>query len=237
MSCDIYIRSYYKDFRWLSFCLRSIENYCTGFRKVMIVVPQASRERMDRVPDGGAEIRTCPDFRDDYLGQQVSKLFADEYTDAEFICHVDSDCIFHQPCSPEHLFADHRPEIWMTPYAEFRWPGPWQRSTERFLGCSVEYNFMRRQPQLYPRWLYGALRDHALGLHGLPLDRYVTAQGPRGFSEFNALGAYAFLHHKDQFSWRQTHPEDSPNNMCTSYWSWGGTDQLAKCGAPPAVAS
>ena len=36
---DIVIRSYYKDFRWLEWCLRSIDRFCQGFRQVVLVVP------------------------------------------------------------------------------------------------------------------------------------------------------------------------------------------------------
>ena len=39
MTTDIFIKSYRGDFEWLPGCLHSIQKYATGFRDVVIVVP------------------------------------------------------------------------------------------------------------------------------------------------------------------------------------------------------
>ena len=41
----------------------------------------------------------CEEYEDDYIGQQIAKLNADNYTDAPLIAHIDSDCMFCAPCS------------------------------------------------------------------------------------------------------------------------------------------
>src|SRR5712691_3849026 len=105
VSVDLFIRSYYKDLRWLSHCLRSVEKYTQGFRKTILVVPGSSAERLAWSGlDLKVEAHVCPDFADDYLGQQVTKLHADKYTDADFICHIDADCLFHRNITPHVLF-------------------------------------------------------------------------------------------------------------------------------------
>ena len=221
-TCDILLRSYYKDFRWLAFCLQSIERYCREFRRVILVVPEDSRKRIGRLKLTCDEIVTCPSYRDDYLGQQVTKLYADTYTDADYICHIDSDCVFRRPVTPHDLREGDRLRIFMIPYRRLDAGIPWRELTERFLGRRVDFEFMRRQPQTFPRWLYPALRGHAEALHGKTIDHYVMSQPHRGFSEFNALCAFAYLNHRDDFAWIDLGGDDVPEPVCDCYWSWGG---------------
>jgi hypothetical protein len=90
------------------------------------------------------------------------------------------------------LFEQGKPRILMSAYQNLDPHIPWKSVIENFLQRQVEYEYMRTPPYTFPRWIYGALREHALRLHGVPLERYILSQPPRGFSEFNALGAYAF---------------------------------------------
>src|ERR1700694_677382 len=100
VSCALFIRAYWKDLDWLELCLASRTRYCSGFHDVVVTIPRGSepwlrRACLPRV----ARIEFCRDYRDDYLGQQSTKLHADTFTDADFICHVDADCIFVRPAS------------------------------------------------------------------------------------------------------------------------------------------
>src|SRR2546430_1989099 len=107
-ACDIFIRSYWKDFAWLELCLAAIAQYCHGFRSVIVVVPRSSQPWLRRFPalEDKVQVEFCRDYRDDYLGQQATKLRADTFTDADFICHVDSDCIFCRPTAPADLIEE-----------------------------------------------------------------------------------------------------------------------------------
>lgn len=162
---------------------------------------------------------TCPDYRDDYLGQQVTKLHADLLSDADYICHVDSDCVFQRPTTPENLAGAGRPYVLMEPYARLDPHVPWRALTERFLGGKVTHEFMRRPPYTFPRWIYPELRDHCRALHGTTLEDYVLGRPPRGFSEFNALGAYAYRHHRDAFTWIDATHGSAPPEPCRVFWS------------------
>ena len=219
---DILLRSYYKDFGWLSFCLRSIAKYCHGFRDVVVVVPEDSRERLRLAEATPAHVQYCPQFPDDYLGQQVTKLYADTYTDADFIIHVDSDCIFRRACSPLDLCKGERPHLLVTSCSQFPGRAPWQVATERFLRSRISYDFMRRQPLMYPRWIYGELRQYARNLHKRELADYVMDQPPLGFSEFNALGAFAYSFYRSAFHWVETDEIAFNEQFCRIFWSWEG---------------
>jgi hypothetical protein len=219
---DIVVRSYYRDLQWLRYCLRSVEHFCSDFRRTLVVVPESCRERISRSQFNSVETVFCPDYADDYLGQQVTKLYADTITDADYILHIDSDCTFHKPVRPTDFFSHGRPELMITPNAFFHVNPPWQRETERALGFAVEYDYMRRHPHVYPRWLYGELRDYIRAHHGRELADYILAQGPMGFSEFNAIGALAHRRYPEEFSWEQWRSSDYDEKFCRIHWSWGG---------------
>ena len=161
MTCDIFIRSYWKDLDWLQLCLASIAKYCGGFRSVIVVLPRSTEGWLRRCAlPGGVRIEFCRDYRDDYLGQQVTKLLADSFTDSDYICHVDSDCIFFRQTSPEDFIIDSKPRIFKRPCALLGQHQPWQRPVEKFLGWSVPDDFMQCPPFVFPRWLYQQVREH-----------------------------------------------------------------------------
>ncbi|MGW8392450.1 DUF6492 family protein [Pseudoduganella sp. HUAS MS19] len=225
MQVDIFIRSYYKDLRWLHYCLRSIRRYCHGFSRVIVVVPHASRARLDWHGLGGDITISCPDYADDYLGQQVSKLHADTISEADYICHVDSDCIFSRSTQPSDLMQDGKPRILFAPYRRLDRHVPWQGLVQQLLGHSVDYEFMRTPPYTFPRWMYREFRNFIEAQHGVGLEEYVLRQPARGFSEFNALGAYAYHHHRDACHWLDENAWPPERQSCRAYWSWGGIDQ------------
>ena len=229
LTCDIFIRSYHKDFLWLSNCLKSIDRYCHGFAETVLAVPNSSYGSVGILRDLGQRIVVCKDYQDDYLGQQVTKLYADEYCGADYICHVDSDCLFYRDVFPEDLIFEGKPVIALTAYDELPDDRVWKGITGRFLGRTLHANFMRRQPMVFPRWIYGELRNYTEGLHGTDLEAYVISQPPRGFSEFDALGGYAYTFHRDLFQWLTLRANEPNETVCKWYWSWGGiTSQIAK---------
>jgi hypothetical protein len=224
LTCDLFIRSYWKDLGWLRHCLESIVIYCHGFRDVVVVAPQSSRERMQRAGLWeGARYLWRRNYADDYLGQQATKLQADLHTDADLICHVDSDCVFNVRTTPNDLMRAGRPFIARRSIAALGGRSPWRAPTEKFLGWPVLDDYMCHPPFLYPRWIYGEVRAHAMAVHGVDIETYLAAQPPRGFSEFNVLGALAWARHRGEFVWidAETSP---PAPRCRWYWSWGGID-------------
>jgi len=223
-ACDLFIRTYWKDIGWLRYCLESIAAYCEGFRDVIVVAPASSRERIERAGlRPGARFVWCRDYADDYLGQQATKLMADLHSDADLICHVDSDCVFNIRTTPRDLMQGRRPFISRRSIEALGGRSPWRKPTETFLGWPVAHDYMCHPPFLFPRGLYAEVRAHATSVHGVDIETYLAAQPRRGFSEFNVLGALAWARHREAFAWIDA--ETSPRApRCRWYWSWGGID-------------
>ncbi|MGW4163625.1 hypothetical protein [Streptomyces sp. NPDC004788] len=216
-----------------------------------MVTPRTGSGAVRRAVGGDVRLTVCPDYRDDYLGQQVSKLYADEFTDADLICHVDSDVVFTRPVSPADLLDAGRPWIVRRAVSRLGRHRPWLAPTEEFLGRPVAYDFMQQPPFTYPRWLYPEVRALSLARHGIPLDRYVAGRPPRGFSEFNVLGAHAYAAHRTEFAWYDADADAETDSdadaetdsdadagaetdavrvrrLCRWYWSRGGIDAVLR---------
>jgi hypothetical protein len=210
LTCDIIVRSYRKDLDWLSYCLRAIRRHAFGFRQVAVVLPRSTGPWLRRNSVVPAEVRIewCDDYDDDYLGQQVTKLYADQLSDADLLCHIDADCLLAEPTSVVDRHV------------------PWRQPTEDFLGWQVHHDFMQQPPFVYPRWLYSAVRQHCRKRHRIELSDYVLSRPARGFSEFNVLGAYAHARHPDLFGWAEI--SAAPPARCVWFWSWGGLEPAVR---------
>ena len=230
MAVDIVIRSYWKDFEWLVYCLKSIRRYCTGFRQVILVIPQKSEPWLSRygIRNDDKQIVLCPDYADDYLGQQVTKTYADTLTDADFICHVDSDCIFRRPTSAAELAPSGKPKVYFCLLSELPPHWPWTQPTEEFLGRRPSYDFMQSPPFVFPRWLYGHVRTWCRETKGVELAEWIRSRPERGFSEFNALSAFALERFPDKFWWIEASKMGDNEATCAWHWSWGGIDEAGR---------
>lgn len=220
-TCDIFIRTYPADYQWLQYCLRSINKFAKGFRKIWIVSP-------DQKPQGLMEqlgydwLVKNEESEDGYLSQQIHKLYADVLTDyqADYILHIDSDTLLTRETRLEDFFQDGK-LVWpCTPYGDIK--TPWQPITEKFLRLDVQYEFMRRFPIVVPRWLYARLREYCYHVHKRIISEYVRNQPFRSFSEFNALGAYAYHFHKERFHFLDTSKEAQEAPRARQFWSPGG---------------
>lgn len=232
LTCDIFIKSYPADYPWLKYCLTSVAKFVAGVRRVELVTPKAgAREWWDGSYFVDLHVTEIDEHCEDgYLSQQIFKLYADTFSDADLFLYIDSDTIFTRPVTPKTYFNFLSQKIsWMmTPWAKTE--TPWKPIVEKFLGQPVEFEFMRRHPTIVPRWLLVELREFCLKQHGIPLDQYVMSQPHRAFSEFNVLGAFAYAFHRDKFHWVNTEevPEKEwPPLTVLQKFSWGGlTDEV-----------
>lgn len=199
--CDIFIKTYPPDYPWLKYCVRSIDKFCSRFREVIIIAPDDKCP----VPNYPHRLIVEPEAEgiDGYLWQGALKATAHHYTDAPYILHVDSDCIFTKQVTPEAFFVDGKPFWLYSPYSKVE--VPWQPITEKFIRHPVENEYMRRMPCLIPRFVHEELEAFCLALHNKKVHDYVMQQPHRAWSEFNALGAIAWDKFRDHFTWINCH--------------------------------
>ena len=160
--------------------------------------------------------------KDGYLSQQVSKMYADEFCGAEYVLHVDSDCVFTKPCTPESFFHGGKPAI----LREEGVDSPWPKISVNTLGWYDGAEYMRRLPIIYPRWAYGEFRKYVKDRQGVELRDWIMHQSHRAFSEFNTMGQFLYKTHQEDFAW--CHPS-AMDTVAKQWWSWGGlSDEIRK---------
>ncbi len=228
MTTDIFLRSYAADLPWVPYALRSLQKFVTGTRDVIISVPEEDipafktlnlvKERlvksMARLPHGQG-----------YCEQQLDKLMADLYSDADHILFWDSDCIAIRPLHPDDLIVDGAPRCLITHYSKLVHPDgspavPWQPVAEKALGHPCEYEAMRQHPFLVPRRVLKEFREYMFSLHGIPLETYI-AETKGSFSEFNCLHNFALSHTPLVFTWMNT-DNGVPEPFVKQFWSYSG---------------
>jgi hypothetical protein len=216
MTTDIFIRTYEKDLGWLAYALASIQKYVTGYRNIVITIPKGQEHHLAHLT--AETVIAVEDMEDGYLGQQLTKMEAWKYTDAEAVLFWDSDVIATEPIDiRQEYFKGGKPILYKTRYSSL--PGcPWQGITQKAVGFKVDWEYMRRMPILH---LSDCIVDAGL-LIPMPLDKYLEQQPHRAFSEFNVIGAAVELYSPDKYAILDTEAIDMPPNKVFQGWSWGG---------------
>lgn len=235
MKVEILIVSYANDIPYLRHCLRSIRKFATGFSGVRVVVPRIEAKQFSHVKTFDVDYtfyERDPEKSKWHLHAQVQKCFADVHCPkADFILHTDSDCIFTEPVTPDDYFVDGKPVLLIEPYANLK-DCPWQEVTQRVIGERIDWETMRRHPQVNPRGLYSDFRRHVARTHQVPFEQWVLSQKatfPWGFSEHNALGAFAWndpVWH-NAYHWIDVSKEGHPpsSKKLTQFWSLSPPDK------------
>lgn len=216
---DLVCKSYGKDYPWLSFALKSVQKFCTGFNQIMVLLPRSEPLNLT------AETVVYLDTQESYLHAQVAKLNADLHTEADYLVYFDSDMVFTRPINPRFFFREGKP-IWvMSPWDSLYKGGEkkaWYHVMAKCLQEAPPYEFMRKCAVIVPRHVLQGFRDFIQRTHGCSMDHYVVSQPGNEFSEYNCLGFYCWLFHRDEFYWHDTSKEGVPVWPFKQFWSWGG---------------
>jgi len=213
----IFIKSYAKDFKWLNYCLKSICKYVNGYSEVILVLDEGSNTSLHELTELPNKLRIewVKEESIGYIFQQYCKLTAHHYTKAEKIMFVDSDCMFTYPLDLSAL--PETPELLYTPYELVGDAICWKKPTEKSLGITVDYEFMRRNGLVYHRSTLEGFESFMR-----ELKYYVLNQTQ--FSEFNALGAYAWFNQREKYKWVNTSTEQFGEPLVKQMWSHGNFD-------------
>lgn len=234
---EILIVSYEKDYDWLKYCLKSCVKHARGFHGITVVVPIRDEARFRPLCDA-YDVRLK--LFDEVEGkgrtqQQVVKCCADQYVSdtAEFVLHMDSDCIWNVESTPGNYFVHGKPVYLKRTYASLCDPerkvnsdcAQWKSVAEKALGFPIQWYTMCRHPTVFPRSFYPEFRQWIECQHGQPFEEWVMAQHkpfPDGFTEFPTMGAFAHEFFNDKFHWIDCEKfPDQPDRM-KQFWSHGG---------------
>ena len=200
MSVDIFIRTYQHDFFLLDYCLKSIKKYVSGYNNVIICVREKEYDLLFKEVNITTEkVFKTHDFPDnlDYCGQQICKLSADFFSDAEYILYVDSDLIFYNFMNVNIFFENGKAVILKDYWKDVGEAKCWQKCLIK-LELFTDYELMRTIPYIYPRHLLPEIREHISSKTKSDfINGCLQIYKKCGFSEFNIMGSYALKNNKN----------------------------------------
>ena len=218
MKVSIFIRTYHKDIKWLNWCLKSIHKNLTGWDEIVICIPKGQQSLLSHLT--AEKVVTCPIYRDDYLGQEISKIQAHKWCKGDYILFVDSDVMFKPGAKVRDYFYEGKPIIMKADYNSVGDAICWKKPTEKLFKTTIDFEFMRIAPQLFVRETLEEFNK------AFPkIESYIQEQPYREFSEFNALGYFAETNCKYDYSIIDVTkgvPNYLPENKCKQMWSWSG---------------
>lgn len=243
--CWINYVTFARDLDWLRFSLRSVRKYASGFSGITIVVPTWD---LDKFLPFEKEFSTsdCPVFVksfQEYPGKGfVHHLAMACYADvsnpsATHILHMDPDCLFTAPVTPDDYFVDGKPVLLIEPYEAFRTKHTgryhWKSVTEMALKFDCPYETMCRHPAVHDRTIYERLRTHMERVHQTPFLDFVLKQKntfPMGFGEYNTLGAFVLQDCPNLYHFidrGNTEEKNDPPSKLWQGWSYEGVQANA----------
>jgi len=205
MVIDIFIRTYSKDYFLLNYSLMSIIKFIKGYRFIHICSREKDYNGLLKLIESNPLIKDNPtikthkshDFPDniDYCGQQIIKLSADYFSDAEYICYTDSDTIYYGDINLENEFIDkfNKLNLFVDIWSNVGDANCWKKCLKK-LDLLTDYEFMRRLPIVIPSCILKEIRfliekkinkEFIVGC----LDIYNS----EGISEFNIMSSYMYL--------------------------------------------
>lgn len=169
------------------------------------------------------------------MGAQIRMMEADILCpEADVIYFLGSDCIAFKEFKPE-LYCDaaERPIVLHTSYAILKechaGAYAWKKGVERVLSITVDYEFMRRLPSVFPRSIFAPMRARVEEIYRQPFANYITKADAfhKNTSEANILGAYAYAFMRSSCAFVDTATFDplSFSSPIIQFWSHGGTDR------------
>jgi len=219
---SIFIRTYEGDIEWLRYCLLSIHRNLVGWDEIVICIPKGQESKLAGLITT-ERVVLSPNYKDDYIGQQISKLQSFRHIQGDFVLFVDSDLIFHPCANIANYFRDGKPVILKESYDRLVARHPklkmarWQKVVAKIFNEVPRYEYMRRAPQLFYRTTLENLHQAFPGL-----EAYAIRQPKRLFSEFNILGFYVEKHEASNYALIDLEQEAFPANPSTQHKSWLG---------------
>jgi hypothetical protein len=245
---EILIVTYHKDFPWLEYCLRALRKHCKGFQGITVAHPNRDRELFSLL---GPEFDVRLYGYDEVPGKgmlqhMVVMAMAEQFLPAatKYVMHLDADCIYHTPTTPEDYFLNDKPVYLIRSWNSLTTEDPknpgskvisdcaqWRGPTEYQLGFNTDVYTMCRHPTVLPRSFYLRYRNHIEQLHSRNFADFMLSgrnEFPQDRMDWTAMGAFAFHRMNDAFHWIDIGVDAPPRDRQQAFWSHGGITPAAK---------
>lgn len=238
---EILIVTYAKDFKWLEYCLKLIDKYCSGFQGVTVAHPVSQRKLFYSLHNRFKfRLRLHEDDEPEGKGMlwHMAKMAQADHIvepDAEFVMHLDADCMYHTPTTPADYFTDGRPDYLVRSWESLKDGNgvvsdcaQWFKPTMNQLGFKPQVYSMCRHPTVFPIKFYALYRHWIQEAHpGVSFMDYMLSGRnafPQDRMDWTAMGAFAYEFMRDEFNWIDVGAPGAvvPKDRQRTHWSHGG---------------
>lgn len=242
MRTDILCVTHAKDLEFCAAMVRSYEKFATGFGRLKIAIPCGDYELFKHeLPNysryiHGSDSTYVEKEGKGMLHHEVQICQADCWLpEADQILHLDADCIFKQPVTPEFYMRNGKPVLLGELWEDFRESYPtrygWRKCVQDALGFVGHFETMVRHPHLHVREVYLKTRQLVEKHHGRAFEEYVLScenSFPQTFAEFPTLGTVALAFFPDKYELEVYRESDGqPDRGLVEFWSHGGLDHIS----------
>jgi len=198
---DLFLTTYPQDYDWLPYLFRSIVHNVSGYDRLIVVIEEGHEPPLEILREHGPRrwsIERCRRYEGTdfpgYTGQAIEKLRAWEYSNADRVLIVDSDCVFTRPVDllTDPAASIEKPIILRRPWKEAGDANCWHDSTAELLRFEPPYETMCRHPFIFPTWMLHQLWEHMGGEERLLQHKTL--------SDFNLMGNFALVKHPELFT-------------------------------------
>lgn len=220
MKVSVYIRTYKRDVEWLDFCLQSIEKNLVGWDEIVVGIPKGQEHHLRYLKN--IKIVLEPYFKEDYIGQQVSKLLSHRHTKGTYTLIVDSDLIFLPGANISDYLDGDCPIIGIKsiPPLQNKFSGTYTPPIVKLFKQSAPYTYMvdSHAARLYRRNTLESFERH------FPHIESFAREQPRrrGFSEFEFLGFYIHLYESKNYCLLDLDKEKPKIHHTRQFWNVDG---------------
>lgn len=165
------------------------------------------RATVDSLPvkiTGGVKwvgIPPFPYYKTGHDRQQYDMFWADNFTKAEYVGFVDTDCAFITYVDREDLFEDGKPVV--VARGGFRYfDSVFSNVTYNTLGILEPFRTMSYFPVIIKTSHLALIRNFIAKYHNMSFDEvFRTVILAQEFSQFNIMCTYLWAHHRDEYVW------------------------------------
>lgn len=260
--------TYAKDLPFFEASLNSYVKFASGFSYTKVIVPNPDVAAFRRLcdPHGVCVVGIDEPEGKGMVMHMAMQMLGDTHfpPDADFIFHIDADCVFHQRATPIDWVADGQKPI--LPFRDFdtllqrpverdemmtfmgytgrtidfnRGAYLWKFAADFALGFPVIRQTMTRMPMVHHRKVYAQARDIIERRFETDIISHICAgrnEWPQQFCEFETLGAVAHRYFNDEYHWVDVTRQGVPLNKVTQTWSHGGLDANMEQDRPQIIA-
>lgn len=260
--------TYKKDLPFFRASLRSFQKFASGFAYAKVIVPNpdvpAFREHCVPVGVDVAGIDE-PEGKGMLMHMAMQMLGETHFpTDADFIFHIDADCVFNQPTTPRDYLPGGKPIVCFREWDRLltrpveenelqtfmgftgrtidfnRGAYFWKFAADFALGFATQRQTMTQMPIVHCRGVYPRARAIIRNRFRTDIISHILQgrnEWPQTFCEFETLGAVAHRFFDNQYHWHELDRQGTyPVRNVTQTWSHGGLDATEEHGRPQIIA-